>query len=90
MKTNSENRHCASFVVTKCKAQRISRGKKRHPENSKCEENKNNGTRVIIQELNEQTMCQLGPSTRYKRHSDITFFRQLNYSICEYHLWRKK
>ncbi|KAJ8866847.1 hypothetical protein PR048_032708 [Dryococelus australis] len=36
--------------------------RKRHPENSKCEGNKNNRTRVITQELNEQTMCQPGPS----------------------------
>ncbi|KAJ8878267.1 hypothetical protein PR048_018844 [Dryococelus australis] len=39
------------------------RERKRHPENSKCEEeNKNNGTRVATQELNEQTMCRPCPN----------------------------
>ncbi|KAJ8888053.1 hypothetical protein PR048_007539 [Dryococelus australis] len=32
------------------------RKRRRHPENSKCEENKNNGTHVVTQGLNEQTI----------------------------------
>ncbi|KAJ8897808.1 hypothetical protein PR048_003158 [Dryococelus australis] len=54
------------------------RERKIHPENSKCEENKNNGTHVVTQGLNEQTMCQPGPSTRHERHSENTFFFKLN------------
>ncbi|KAJ8869987.1 hypothetical protein PR048_028998 [Dryococelus australis] len=38
------------------------RKRKRHPENSKCKENKTNGTHVVTQKLNERTMCQPGPS----------------------------
>ncbi|KAJ8875615.1 hypothetical protein PR048_023511 [Dryococelus australis] len=36
---------------------------KRHPENSKCEENKNNGTHVVTQELNEQCVNQVQVKT---------------------------
>ncbi|KAJ8896620.1 hypothetical protein PR048_001964 [Dryococelus australis] len=42
------------------------RKRKRYPENSKCEENKNYGTHVVIQELNEQTICQPGPKNEMK------------------------
>ncbi|KAJ8868375.1 hypothetical protein PR048_029891 [Dryococelus australis] len=47
------------------------RKRKRHPENSKCEENKNNGTHVITQELNEQTMCQPGPSQTIRKNASL-------------------
>ncbi|KAJ8881167.1 hypothetical protein PR048_017640 [Dryococelus australis] len=107
MKTNPENLRCASFVVTKCIAQRISRGKlelrqrklvsglaetrerKRHPENSKCEENKNNVTHVVTQEQNEQTVCQPGPSTRHKLSSLEEEIKRKNTSeknICKINL----
>ncbi|KAJ8867497.1 hypothetical protein PR048_031299 [Dryococelus australis] len=46
------------------------RRRKRHPENSKCEENKSNGTRA--------TECQPGPSLDISVIQRIPFFRKLN------------
>ncbi|KAJ8875488.1 hypothetical protein PR048_023383 [Dryococelus australis] len=47
--------------------------RERHPENSICKENKNNETHVVTQELNEQTMCQLGPS------QDISIIQRIDF-----------
>ncbi|KAJ8876544.1 hypothetical protein PR048_020989 [Dryococelus australis] len=42
------------------------RKRKRHPENSKREENKNNGTHVVTQELNERTRSARSARSKYK------------------------
>ncbi|KAJ8894294.1 hypothetical protein PR048_006909 [Dryococelus australis] len=51
------------------------RKRKRHSENPKCEENKNNGTRVVTQEMNEQTMCQPGSNVFTPKQIERLVFR---------------
>ncbi|KAJ8865488.1 hypothetical protein PR048_033765 [Dryococelus australis] len=59
------------------------RERKGHPENSKCEENKNIGTHVVTQELNEQTIIILEEEIKRKNTSEKNLKDQFDSLIQE-------